>query len=112
LEFVSQCRQGQIKVLVGSKLIFLCDTKEKFKELIDICHQNGIAVILDLALNHSFGRNPGVRMWMNDPDGDGWGLPATDNPYYNTTARHSYSVGEDFNHQSALTQYYTRRVNC
>ncbi len=85
-------------------------TKEKFKELIDICHQNGIAVILDLALNHSFGRNPGVRMWMNDPDGDGWGLPATDNPYYNTTARHSYSVGEDFNHQSALTQYYTRRV--
>lgn len=85
-------------------------TKEKFKEFIDLCHQNGIAVILDLALNHSFGRNPGVRMWMNDPDGDGWGSPASDNPYYNTTARHSYSVGEDFNHQSALTKYYTKRV--
>jgi 1,4-alpha-glucan branching enzyme len=85
-------------------------TQNKFKELIDLCHQNGIAVILDLALNHSFGRNPGVRMWMNDPDGDGWGLPSTENPFYNTNARHSYSVGEDFNHQSALTQYYTRRV--
>ncbi|WP_396149030.1 alpha-amylase family glycosyl hydrolase [Flavobacterium sp.] len=85
-------------------------TPAKFKELVDVCHQNGIAVILDVALNHSFGRNPGIRMWMNDPDGDGWGLPSTDNPYYNTTARHSYSVGEDFNHQSALTQYYTRRV--
>lgn len=85
-------------------------TSDKFKEFIDLCHQNGIAVILDLALNHSFGRNPGVRMWMNDPDGDGWGLPSSDNPYYNTSARHSYSVGEDFNHQSPLTQYYTRRV--
>ena len=85
-------------------------TETKFKELIDLCHQNGIAVILDLALNHSFGRNPGVRMWMNDPDGDGWGLPTSENPFYNTSARHSYSVGEDFNHQSPLTQYYTRRV--
>ncbi|MEZ4839681.1 alpha-amylase family glycosyl hydrolase [Flavobacterium sp.] len=85
-------------------------TPDKLKEFIDICHQNGIAVILDVALNHSFGRNPGVRMWMNDHDGDGWGSPTTENPYYNTTARHSYSVGEDFNHQSALTQYYTRRV--
>lgn len=85
-------------------------TPEKFKELIDLCHQNGIAVILDVALNHAFGRNPGVRMWMSDPDGDGWGPPATDNPYFNTTARHSYSVGDDFNHQSSLTQYYTQRV--
>lgn len=85
-------------------------TPDKLKELIDLCHQNGIAVILDVALNHSFGRNPGVRMWMNDPEGDGWGSPSSENPYYNTTARHSYSVGEDFNHQSALTQYYTRRV--
>jgi hypothetical protein len=85
-------------------------TPEKFKEFVDLCHQNGIAVILDLALNHAFGRNPGVRMWMNDPDGDGWGAPASDNPFFNTVARHSYSVGEDFNHQSALTRYYTRRV--
>ncbi|MBN8566908.1 MAG: T9SS type A sorting domain-containing protein [Flavobacteriales bacterium] len=85
-------------------------TKDKFKEFIDLCHQNGIAVILDVALNHAFGRNPGVRMWMSDPDGDGWGAPATDNPFFNTTARHSYSVGEDFNHQSALTKYYTKRV--
>ena len=82
----------------------------KLKELVDLCHQNGIAVILDVALNHAFGRNPGVRMWMNDPDGDGWGGPASDNPYFNTVAKHSYSVGDDFNHQSALTKYYTKRV--
>ncbi|MEH6535037.1 MAG: alpha-amylase family glycosyl hydrolase [Psychroserpens sp.] len=85
-------------------------TENKFKEFVDLCHQNGIAVILDVALNHAFGRNPMVRMWMNDPDGDGWGGPSSANPYFNETARHSYSVGDDFNHQSALTQEYTRRV--
>jgi 1,4-alpha-glucan branching enzyme len=85
-------------------------TSDKLKELIDVCHQNGIAVILDVALNHAFGRNPMVRMWMNDPDGDGFGSPTTENPYFNTVAKHSYSVGEDFNHQSAKTQYYVDRV--
>jgi 1,4-alpha-glucan branching enzyme len=85
-------------------------TSDKLKELIDLCHQNGIAVILDVALNHAFGRNPMVRMWMNDPDGDGFGSPTTENPYFNTVAKHSYSVGEDFNHQSLKTQNYVDRV--
>jgi len=85
-------------------------TQDKFKELVDICHQNGIAVILDLALNHAFGRNPLVRMWMDDPDENGWGEPSTENPYFNTVATHSYSVGSDFDHSSNLTRNYTKRV--
>ena len=85
-------------------------TSDKLKELIDVCHQNGIAVILDVALNHAFGRNPMVRMWMNDPDGDGFGSPTAENPYFNTVAKHTFSVGEDFNHQSTRTQYYVERV--
>ncbi|TDE45438.1 T9SS type A sorting domain-containing protein [Flavobacterium rhamnosiphilum] len=85
-------------------------TSDKLKEFVDLCHQNGIAVILDVALNHAFGRNPMVRMWMNDADGDGWGSPSTENPYFNATAMHSYSVGEDFNHQQARTQNYVQRV--
>ncbi|WP_348812974.1 alpha-amylase family glycosyl hydrolase [Flavobacterium maritimum] len=85
-------------------------TSTKFKEFIDLCHQNGIAVILDVALNHAFGRNPMIRMWMNDTDGDGWGSPSTENPYFNTVAKHTYSVGEDFNHQQARTQDYVKRV--
>ncbi|WP_072781308.1 alpha-amylase family glycosyl hydrolase [Flavobacterium haoranii] len=85
-------------------------TEDKLRELVDLCHQNGIAVILDIAFNHAFGRNPMVRMWMNDPDGDGWGSPNTDNPYFNTSARHSYSVGEDFNHQSTHTKEYVKRT--
>jgi len=82
----------------------------KLKELVDLCHQNGIAVILDIALNHAFGRNPMVRMWMNDPDGDGWGDPSAENPYFNQSPMHSYNVGSDFNHQQARTKYYTKRV--
>nr|WP_315214910.1 alpha-amylase family glycosyl hydrolase [uncultured Flavobacterium sp.] len=85
-------------------------TSDKFKEMIDVCHQNGIAVILDVALNHAFDRNPMVRMWMNDTDGDGWGGPSVENPYFNTVAKHSYSVGNDFNHQLPRTQNYVKRV--
>jgi len=85
-------------------------TEAKFKEFIDTCHQNGIAVILDIALNHAFGRNPMNRMWMNDPDGDGWGEPSSESPYFNQVPKHSYNVGSDFNHQNVLTQEYTRRV--
>lgn len=85
-------------------------TGDKFKEFVDLCHQNGIAVILDVALNHAFGRNPMVRMWMNDPDGDGWGDPSAESPYFNQVATHSYSVGSDFNHQQARTKNYVKRV--
>lgn len=85
-------------------------TEEKFKEFIDVCHQNGIAVILDIALNHAFGRSPMVRMWMNDPDGDGWGDPSSDNPYFNEIAQHSYSVGSDYDHSNPRTKDYVKRV--
>ncbi|WP_339625955.1 alpha-amylase family glycosyl hydrolase [uncultured Winogradskyella sp.] len=85
-------------------------TEEKFKELIDVCHQNGIAVILDIALNHAFGRNPMVRMWMDDADGDGWGSPSSENPYFNTAPRHSYNVGSDFDHSNSFTGLYTKQV--
>jgi len=83
---------------------------DKLKQFIDLCHQNGIAVILDVALNHAFGRNPMVRMWMLDPDGDGYGGVSSENPYFNQVATHSYGVGNDFNHSSALTKYYVKRV--
>ena len=84
--------------------------ENKLKEFIDLCHQNGIAVILDLVMNHVMGRSPMNRMWMQDQDNDGWGAVSTENPYFNLEATHSYSLGNDFNHQSTYTQYYTQRV--
>ena len=82
----------------------------KLKELVDLCHSNGIAVILDVALNHAFGRNPMDRMWMTDPDGDGFGAPSSENPYFNVTATHAYGVGNDFNHSQPRTKTYVKRV--
>ncbi len=84
--------------------------EDKLKEFIDLCHQNGIAVILDFVMNHVMGRSPMNRMWMNDPDENGWGEPSEESPYFNEIATHSYSIGNDFNHQSSYTQYYTQRV--
>lgn len=88
-------------------------TEAKLKEFIDLCHQNGIAVILDVALNHVFSRSPLERMWMVDTNNDGWGDGVTaENPYANQSATHSYSVGTDLNHFNAnnMTQYYSQRT--
>lgn len=85
-------------------------TEDKLKEFIDLCHQNDIAVILDLVMNHAFGRSPLVRMWMDDPDGNGFGDVSSENPYFNENPTHSYNVGSDFNHQQPHVQEYTRRV--
>ncbi|WP_374461324.1 alpha-amylase family glycosyl hydrolase [Chryseobacterium taeanense] len=84
-------------------------TPDKFKEFVDLCHQNGIAVILDVAFNHATGRSPLVRLWNVDPDGDGYGDVASNNPYFNTVPKHSYNVFNDFNHTSTSTRYYVER---
>ncbi|MEO1029777.1 MAG: alpha-amylase family glycosyl hydrolase [Bacteroidota bacterium] len=85
-------------------------TEDKLRELIDLCHQNGIAVILDVVLNHAFGRSPMVRMWMSDSDGNGFGDPTSDNPYFHTVPQHDYNVGYDYNHQNDRVKNYVKRV--
>ncbi len=81
-------------------------TEMDLKKLIDACHQKGIAVILDMVLNHHFGRNSMVRMYSS---GD-YGPPTTGNPWFNTISKHDYNVGYDINHESAYTQAYVDRV--
>lgn len=78
----------------------------ELKRLVDTCHKRGIAVILDLAINHAFGQNPMVRMYW---DGNN-NRPAANNPWFNPIAKHDFNVGYDFNHESQLTKYYTKRV--
>ncbi len=86
----------------------------KLKELIDVCHQNNIAVILDIALNHVFGRSPLERMWMIDTDNDGWSNAISpENPYCNTEPKHTGNVGADLNHfrePDNLTNTYVLRT--
>jgi 1,4-alpha-glucan branching enzyme len=80
--------------------------KDDLKHFIDECHKRGIAVILDIVLNHSFGQSPLVRLFS---DGN-YGPPSSNNPWYNVTATHPYSVGYDFNHESFLTKLFVDSV--
>lgn len=81
--------------------------KDDLKRFIDVCHQNGIAVVLDMVINHVFGQSGLVRMWWDSEKNK----PATNNPYVNPDATHPFNVGYDFNHESTATQYYIDRIN-
>ena len=76
------------------------------KELIDSCHKNGIAVLMDIALNHSFGQSPMVQLYWDAANN----RPAPNNPWFNPVPRHAFNVGYDINHEKAETRYYVSRI--
>lgn len=82
-------------------------TANKLKEFIDICHQNGMAVILDMVLNQADNASPLAMLWWDNVNN----RPAANNPYLNPTARHPFNVFNDFNHESNATKYFVDRVN-
>jgi glycosidase len=79
-------------------------TKQALQNFIDECHGKGIAVILDMVLNHSFGQSPMVQLYFEGSK------PAPNNPWFNVDAKHPYNVGYDFNHESAATKYFAKNV--
>ena len=85
--------------------------KEDLKAFVDSCHGRGIAVIIDMVLNHSYGQSPLVRMYFDSEAGD-YGQPTAENPWYNTQSPNpTYSWGFDFNHESLYTQAFVDSVN-
>ncbi len=78
----------------------------KLKELINEAHQRGIAVIMDVVFNHSFGLNPQARIYNNAADG--FGQISDDNPWLNSQATHPYSIGADYNHESGNTKKFVK----
>ena len=77
-----------------------------FKQFIDACHSKGIAVIMDIALNHSFGLAPMVQLYWDAVNN----RPAANNPWFNPVQKHAYNVGYDMNHESLATRYFVSRV--
>ncbi|MFN1834099.1 alpha-amylase family glycosyl hydrolase [Balneola sp. MJW-20] len=72
---------------------------DTFKRFVDEAHKRGIAVILDVVLNHATGQNPLYRLYDSGS-----------NPYFNEVARHPFNVFNDMNHEYSGTRYYTKRV--
>jgi glycosidase len=83
-------------------------TPEKFKEFVDSCHNRGIAVVVDMVLNHAFGQNPMVNMYWDAANN----RPAANNPWFNAICPHEpYCWGYDFDHTRMATQMYIDQVN-
>jgi len=82
-------------------------TPDAFKAFIDECHARGIAVIIDIVLNHAYGQSPLVQLYWDAPKGS----PAAGNPWLNSICPHEpYCWGYDFNHERKATQDFVDRV--
>jgi glycosidase len=82
--------------------------KNMFKSLVDECHKRGIAVVMDMVLNHAYGTCPLAMMYW---DGEN-NRPAANNPWFNQTSPNPiYYWGSDFNHESQATKDFVDRVN-
>ncbi len=82
--------------------------KNDLKHFIDVCHSKGIAVLIDLVLNHSYDQSPFVQMYF---DGDN---PTEENPWYNIHSNFTNPDahwGNDFNHESLATQQLVDSIN-
>ncbi len=81
-------------------------TKDAFKSLIDACHERGIAVLLDVVLNHADYPNPFLKLYWNETAFQ----PAADNPWFNEVSPSPESWFFDWNHDNFATQYFMKRT--
>ena len=84
--------------------------KNDMKAFIDSCHARGIAVIMDIVLNHAAGQSPFVQLYL-DYFGTDQTFMKLPNPWFNASSPNSvYKWGADFNHESISTQKLVDRI--
>ena len=76
--------------------------QRKLKELVNACHEQGIAVIMDMFPTTVL--EP--TRWCGLPGCRG---AAEDNPWFNRV-KHAFSPGYDFNHEDPWTREFWKRV--
>lgn len=74
-------------------------TPDDYKEFIDACHANGIAVILDMVFNQTDWLHPWYQLY-----------PVGSNPFYNASAPHAYSVLNDWRQEYPLVRQQFKDV--
>ena len=79
-------------------------SRNLYKEFVDVCHKNGIAVIIDMVFNHATGICPMAKLYW---EGD---ATANKNPWFNRVAKHPFNVFHDINHEYEGTRNYFKRV--
>ncbi len=84
-------------------------TPDKFKAFVDECHGRGIAVFIDVVLNHAFGQSPFVQLYF-DPSQGSYGKPTPQNPWMNVDPKHDFNVGFDFDHEADATRIFAERI--
>ena len=80
-------------------------TRKDYKDFIDACHQNGIAVILDVVYNHATGVHPYAAMYWDGVANK----TASNNPWFNVDAPHMWSVYHDWNHSNPMVRDHVKR---
>lgn len=73
------------------------------KNFVDLCHQRGIAVIVDMVFNHATGLNPMNKLYP-------YGEDLKYNPWFNVNPPHGDNVYEDWNHDFKPTKTMFTRV--
>ncbi|OIP84699.1 MAG: hypothetical protein AUK44_01740 [Porphyromonadaceae bacterium CG2_30_38_12] len=81
-------------------------TADMYKKFIDESHKRGIAVFLDIVLNHASGLSPFAKLFYDNVNYK----PTAANPWMNENATHPYSVLNDFNHAYSGTKEHFKRM--
>jgi 1,4-alpha-glucan branching enzyme len=82
--------------------------KNDLKKLIDECHKRGLAVIMDMVLNHAYDQCPFVQLYFNGNN------PTAESPWFNVKSNFTNpdaQWGNDFNHESEYTQQLVDSIN-
>lgn len=80
-------------------------TREMYKKFIDECHKRGMAVIVDVVYNHVHEDHAMAGLYFD------WGsyVPTSNNPWFNVTAPHPFSVFHDWNHENQMVRDHIKR---
>ncbi len=83
---------------------------DDLKAFVDSCHNRGIAVIMDIVLNHCNGQSPFVQLYL-DHYGTDEIFMKLPNPWFNASSPNTeYKWGADFNHESPATRQLVDRI--